>query len=225
MSKKQFYHLKANLRRIDPKNSFINQGRNLLSIDNGNYKEWLEEKILPDTRLIIEPKIDGCAIALSYVAGVLVKAINRKGKDKTEAIKRIKNIPYRLPVDISIQLRGELYDPNSRGTTSKSLVAGYLRKKVHIGKGLSFCAFQIFSTNLNHSSQLKELEQLGFKIPEFEITNRTSQVDLYLQLWKEGKLFQQYPTDGIVIKVNSRKFQKQLGETSNYQNWAYAVNL
>ena len=109
----------------------------------------------------------------------------------------------------------------SGGATSKSLVAGYLRKKVYIGKGLSFCAFQIFSTNLNHSSQLTELEQLGFEIPESETTNWTSQVDLYVQLWKERKLFHQYPTDGIVIKVNSRKFQKQLVETSYVSNLGF----
>ena len=80
-----------------------------------------------------------------------------------------------------------------------------------------------FNNDHNHSSQLIELQQLGFEIPESETTNRTSQVDLYVQMWKEGKLFKQYPTDGIVIKINSRKLQKQLGENSVCPNWAFAV--
>ena len=223
VSDKKFDHLEANLRRIDPNNSYFHQRRTLPSLDNGNYQEWLEEKILPDTRLIIEPKIDGVAIALSYEEGRLVKAITRKGIDKTESIKTIKNIPHRLPTHIDIQLRGELYGPNLSGSKSQALAAGHLRKKVPTGKGLSFCAFQIFNTELNHSSQLIELQQLGVEIPESETTNRTSQVDLYVQLWKEGKLFKQYPTDGIVIKINSRKLQKQLGENSVCPNWAFAV--
>jgi hypothetical protein len=33
---------------------------------------------------------------------------------------------------------------------------------------------------------------------------------MYRQFWKEGKLFSSYPTDGIVLSVNSRKLQKQL---------------
>ena len=223
MSDKPFDHLEANLRRVDLHNSYFHQKRVLLRIDNGDYQEWLEEKILPNTRLIIEPKIDGVAIALDYEAGTLVKAISRKGQNKTDVIKTIRNIPLRLPIKIDIQIRGELYWPNLICSKSQILSERNLRKKIPTGVGLRFCAFQIFNTDLNHSIQLVELKQLDFEIPESETTKRTSQVDLYVQLWKEGKLFKQYPTDGLVIKVNSRKLQKQLGENNVYSNWAYAV--
>ena len=79
-----------NLKRIDPKNSFFHKSRNLLCLNNTNYKEWLENKILPNTRLIIEPRIDGYALALSYQAGVLVRAITKKEKIKLRQSKQLK---------------------------------------------------------------------------------------------------------------------------------------
>ena len=223
MTDKKFDHLEANLNRVDPASSYFHQKRKLLSLNHGNHQDWLEERILSDTRLIIEPKIDGVSIALSYEYGALVKVISRKEKDKTENIKIIKNMPHQLPVKIDIQIRGELYAPNLKRAKSQALATEHLRKNFPSGEGLAFCAFQIFNTDLNHYSQLLALDQLGFEIPESETIKSTSQVDLYVQLWKEKKLFEQYPNDGLVLKVNSRKLQKRLGENSVSPNWAYAV--
>ena len=64
VSDAEFNQLENNLRRIDPKNDYFNQKLVLPSLDNGRPDEFLEN-LLPDTRLIITPKIDGCAIALA----------------------------------------------------------------------------------------------------------------------------------------------------------------
>ena len=108
ISDQEFDLLVSNLRRIDPSNSYFYQNKVLPSMGNGRYEEILET-LRPDTRLVLTPKLDGCAVGLMYSKGVLVKAITRKGKDKTEALKTIKNIPHKLPIPIDIQLRGELY--------------------------------------------------------------------------------------------------------------------
>ena len=49
--------------------------------------------------------------------------------------------------------------------------------------------------------------ELGFTIPKFVQAKRTSQVEVYRQAWLNGKLFNEYQTDGIVVKINSRKLQ------------------
>ena len=54
--------------------------------------------MLTDTRLLIEPKIDGIAIALQYRDGNLEKSISRKGIDVTNKIAEIQDIPLKLPV-------------------------------------------------------------------------------------------------------------------------------
>ena len=50
---------------------------------NGNYEEFLET-LLSNTRLNLTPKIDGFAVGFMYTNGKLVKAITRKGKEKTK---------------------------------------------------------------------------------------------------------------------------------------------
>ena len=121
-----------------------------------------------------------------------------------------KNIPQKLPINVDIQLRGELYGHGLSNTKSQALAGGHLRKKIPTGDGLSFCSYEILNSELNKHSQLIQLKKLGFEIPERKFTNFISEVHIYRKLWLEGKLFSKYPMDGIVLTKNSRKFQKQL---------------
>ena len=107
VSDKEFDQLENNLRRIDPKNDCLNQKLVLPSLDNGQPDEFLEN-LLPDTRLIITPKIYGVAIAQQYKNGCLIKAISRKGKDITDALRTVKNIPHNIPTNATLHVRGEL---------------------------------------------------------------------------------------------------------------------
>ena len=184
VSDRQFDQLENNLRRIDPKNDYFNQKLVLPSLDNGRLNEFLEN-LLPDTRLIVTPKIDGCAIALQYKNGSLIKAISRKGKDVTAALKTVKNIPHSISTKATLHVRGELFAPELEPARSKRLAAGLLRKKDPDGKGLAFCAFQIFNGELNYYSSLEVLQKLGFEVPEAEHTNFTSDVDRNRQLGRK----------------------------------------
>ena len=61
-------------------------------------------------------------------------------------------------------------------------------------------------------------------IPEYKSLKFTSQVEMFWQQWADKKLFANYPTDGIVIKINSRKLQL-LREKSYgvYPHWQMAI--
>ena len=209
VSDSHFDQLENNLRRIVPEDDYFNQKFVLPSLCKGKEQEFLK-KLLPNTRLIIAPKIDGCAVALSYENGILKKAISRTGKDVTNAIRTVKNIPQSISTRSTLHLRGELFGRDLPPANSQRLAAGFLRRRDPDGKGLSFCSFQILNGELNYFSSLQVLERLGFEIPDTEFTNYTSDVEQYRVFWKEGKLFSNYPTDGIVLTVNSRKLQKQL---------------
>ena len=105
----QFDKLEANLFRVDPKANYFSK-KSILplpSLPKDSIKEFLAG-LLPDTRLIIEPKIDGCAIALQYIDGELIKAISRKGLDLTNKIKKISDVPVKIKIEGLIQIRGEL---------------------------------------------------------------------------------------------------------------------
>ena len=62
----QFDKLEANLYRVDPKANYFSKKTilPLPSLPKDRIEEFIEG-LLPDTRLIIEPKIDGCAIRYS----------------------------------------------------------------------------------------------------------------------------------------------------------------
>ena len=67
-----------------------------------------------------ELKIDGNALALSYLDGVLVKAATRgdgsKGEEITENVRTINAIPLCLQIESPppwIEVRGEAFMPNA----------------------------------------------------------------------------------------------------------------
>ena len=66
----QFDKLEANLYRVDPKANYFTKKTilPLPSLPKDQFEKFIEG-LLPDTRLIIEPKIDGCAIAIQYIDG------------------------------------------------------------------------------------------------------------------------------------------------------------
>ena len=105
-------HLIKNLERISFENSIINyksEKKNLLSLGQGNVHEWLES-LLPNTRIILEPKIIGLDIGIQYLNGKVNKAINVNNQDITERVRSVKNIPSNIPIKNRIEIRGVLFD-------------------------------------------------------------------------------------------------------------------
>ncbi|MBO8205076.1 NAD-dependent DNA ligase [Prochlorococcus marinus] len=208
-----------------PEFDYFNQNKNRLlpKLAKENYKDFLGS-LLTKTRLSIQPKIDGCAIAIRYINGKFNKAITKKGFDVTSKIKQIKNVPDCIPIKRDFQIRGELYATNQVAGISQRIARKYLNDKKRIGDSLSFCCFQILNGRLNQYETLNYLKKCGFNTPESYFTNLTSEIEIYKKNWLERKIFAKYPTDGIVIKINSRKLQL-LRETSLSQNneWQYAI--
>ena len=219
-------HLLRNLERISPENSIFNYkpGRKaFLSLGHGNINEWLET-LLPNTRMILEPKIIGSGIGIQYLNGKINKAINENSQDITEIVRSLKNIPKKIRIKNRIEIRGVLYDDETgTGINNETEFIKPQDFKPQL-KRLRFCAFQIFHCNINHFQSLQELKNLNFEIPQTQFTNFISDIEIYLKCWKEGKLFKRYPTNGIVLKINSRKLQKYLGENNLSIHWAYAIN-
>ena len=222
----KFDHLLNNLEKVSFRKSIFNYeyGRKaFLSLGKGDICEWLE-KLLPNTRLILEPKIIGESIGIQYINGKLNKAINKYSRDITEEVNSIRSIPKSISVNQRMELLGVLY--NNKIKIQKKSREKFLEKdkKPAIGINPNFCAFQIFNCKLNQFQVLQELKNLNFEIPDNQYTNFVSDIEIYRQCWKDGKLFRNYPNNGIVMKINSRKLQKLLGENNISINWAYSIN-
>ena len=91
----RFEHLINNLQRITYEESIFNYTsgqKAFLSLGKGNSQDWLKE-LLPNTRIILEPKIIGLSIGIQYLNGELTKAINKNINDITKESKLLKIIP------------------------------------------------------------------------------------------------------------------------------------
>ena len=220
----KFDHLINNLERSPLRDSIFNykSGRKaFLKLGQENISEWFD-KLLPNTRLIIEPKIIGSSIGIQYLNGTINKAINDYSVDITEEVKSQQIIPTSIPIDKKIEIRGVLYEKVN--TINKKTQFIDIKKALTKQNEYDFCAFQILHCKINHFQALQELKNLNFDTPKTQLTRFLSDIDIYHQCWKQGKLFKSYPTSGIVLIINSRKLQKLLGENNHSINWAYSLN-
>ena len=222
-----FDELRATLVNLDPKHPILlspGGGSELLSLGNYSFISWYKD--LPNnTPVIVQPKIDGCAVALRYKYGRLVKAWNRKGKDITAAMRTVKGLPQQIEIIDTIEVRGELYGLTGH-TKSQRLAAGHMRKKAPTGEGLAFCAFEIMEKNEGDElTTLKLLLDQKFHVCGhiYINSNVIQKVKTLFEDWKDSLIFSRYPTDGLVVKVVDHKLQQELGSGSVAPRWAIAV--
>ena len=223
-----FDELRATLINLDPKHPILlspGGGSELLSLGNYSFISWYKD--LPNNPpVIVEPKIDGCAVALRYKYGRLVKAWNRKGKDITYAMRKVSNVPQQINfIEQNVEIRGELYGLTGH-TKSQRLAAGHMRKKAPTGEGLAFCAFEIMGKNEGDElTTLKLLLDQKFHVCGhiYIDSNVIQKVKTLHEDWKDSLIFSRYPTDGLVVKVVDHKLQQKLGSGSVAPRWAIAV--
>ena len=227
ISDEKFDAIKEALVKCNPKHPAlkkVEEGCVLSGLGTLPFAEWYS--YLPkNTPVIIEPKIDGCAMAVRYVDGLLVKAWTRKGIDKTYCMRMIEDLPKHIIAKGTVDIRGELYGKGLIPARSQRLAAGHLRKKQPSGMGLSFCAFQIFDGKGTEVSNLEQLVKWGFHVCGYikidkDVVNRVKK--LHSQ-WQDSLIFSRYPTDGIVVKVLDKDLQDKIGRTSIAPSWATAI--
>ena len=227
ISDKHFDEIKKALVAVSPNHPAlkkVDEGCVLSGLGTLPFAEWYS--YLPkNTHVIVQPKIDGCAIAVRYVDGILVKAWTRKNIDKTYCMRMVEDLPNSIDAKGTVEIRGELYGYNLIPARSQRLAAGHLRKKQPSGMGLSFCAFQIFNGKGTEVSNLGQLVKWGFTVCGHVKVTRdvVSKVKQLHSKWQDSLIFSEFPTDGIVVKVTDKDLQEEIGRTSIAPSWATAI--
>tara|TARA_R100001510_G_C7639960_1_gene197665 strand:- start:127 stop:906 length:780 start_codon:yes stop_codon:yes gene_type:complete len=227
ISDQKFDALKEALVKSNPKHPAlkeVGEGCVLSGLGTLPFAEWYS--YLPDNpAVIVEPKIDGCAIAVRYIDGVFSKAWTRKGIDKTYCMRLITDLPKQINAKGVVDIRGELYGRGLIPARSQRLAAGHLRKKQPSGMGLSFCAFQIFNAKGTEESNLQQLVKWKFHVcGHIKVQkNVVCGVKVLHTKWQDSLIFSRYPTDGIVVKVSDKDLQEEIGRTSVAPSWATAI--
>ncbi len=199
-----------------------------------------------------EMKFDGVALSLSYVNGLLTRAVTRgdgsRGDDVTANAKTIHSIPIRLAqgqdYPAEFEVRGEVFLPrkmfdkinaekedigepllaNPRNTASGTLK---MQDSSIVAKRRLDCYVyaMLGAENLisTHEQAVHLLEKWGFNVsPTYGKCGSIDEVLSYIESWETKRLDLPLDTDGVVIKVNSIPQQRLLGFTAKSPRWAIA---
>ncbi len=206
-----------------------------------------------EVRYVVELKVDGLAVSLTYENGILVRGATRGdgevGEDITENLKTVRSIPLRLkdPVPL-LEVRGEAYMPKeaflrlneSREEAGEQVfanprnaAAGSLRQldpRVTASRQLGFFAYgagRCEGIELTSQSGLLEyLSKAGFKVSDgYKIFDSIDGVIGYCRQWQERRFDLPYAVDGLVVKVDSLSQQERLGATMKSPRWAIAYKF
>ncbi len=196
----------------------------LLGLEKNCFLNWWET--LPGgTTIVVQPKIDGCAVGLRYKYGQLVDAYSRENPEITEIIRSVNSIPLSIDdsLKVEVELEGILYSPIFSTKSSKEQFVSNTKSLLSKNNSLSFVAFQIFSSKSDELTDLTQLQKWGFEIPITLRTDDPRQVKIWHSQWINNELFSNLPTNGIVAKCNSSSTKNSLGVSELSPNWARAL--
>jgi DNA ligase (NAD+) len=201
---------------------------------------------------VIEPKIDGLAINLTYEDGVLVRGATRgdgiQGEDVTVNLRTIPSVPLKMRGDglpSVAEVRGEVYMPlsgfrelNARvaelgqklAPNPRNAAAGSLRQKdssITASRPLAVWVYGLGALEgvqlASHWEELEWLREHGFRVNPFaERLETIEEVAKRCREWEQRRAELDYEIDGIVIKVDSLEQQRDLGALHSRPRWARA---
>ena len=219
-----------------------------------DFYERVRKSLNEDFEICCEMKFDGTSISLTYEKGKLVRAVTRgdgvKGDDVTNNVKTIRSIPLVLKGDNypeEFEIRGEILMPwdvfeklnREREAREEPLFAnprnaasGTLKQQnpaVVASRKLDAYLYYLLGDNLpcdGHYENLQEARKWGFKISDTTRKVKTlQQVFDFIKYWDTERKNLPVATDGIVLKVNSIRQQKNLGYTAKSPRWAIAYKF
>lgn len=245
--------LNKNFTQVAHKYPMLSLGNTYSESEVTNFYERVKKALNEDFEICCELKYDGTSISLTYEDGKLVRAVTRgdgeKGDDVTDNVKTIRTIPLVLHGDYpsTFEIRGEILMPwesfealnrereareeplfaNPRNAASGTLKSQ--NSSVVAARKLDAYLYYLLGEDLpadGHYECLQKAAQWGFKISEHMKKARTlEEVFDYINYWDTERKNLPVATDGIVLKVNSLRQQKNLGYTAKSPRWAIAYKF
>ncbi|MBF0452016.1 MAG: NAD-dependent DNA ligase LigA [Candidatus Magnetomorum sp.] len=198
---------------------------------------------------ILDEKIDGISIILTYENGMLVQAATRgngiEGNDVTDNVKTIASIPLKLEKPATLTVRGEIFIrlnvfndiERSEGISydsPRNLAAGAIRRKT--SRETAKIPLDMFIYDIvdgidlpsDHHYKLRDyLKSLGFQLnPQTHYFEQPddSFCSCIEQAVKDRK-DQEYEIDGLVVKISEQTVRDALGTTGRFPRWAMAYKF
>lgn len=219
-----------------------------------DFYERTERSLNEPFEIVAELKYDGTSISLWYEKGRLVRAVTRgdgsKGDDVTANVKTIRSVPLRLrgnDYPEEVEIRGEILLPwaefdrlnKEREEQEEPLFAnprnaasGTLKQQnptIVAARKLDAYLYYVLGEHLpadTHYGNLVAARRWGLKIPDvIKVCHNLQDIFDYIHYWDTERKNLPVATDGIVLKVNSLRQQKNLGFTAKSPRWAIAYKF
>lgn len=245
--------LNRNFTQVAHKYPMLSLGNTYSEGEVADFYERVRKALNEDFEICCELKYDGTSISLTYEEGKLIRAVTRgdgeKGDDVTDNVKTIRSIPLVLHGNYppSFEIRGEILMPwvsfealnrerelkeeplfaNPRNAASGTLKSQ--NSSVVAKRKLDAYLYYLLGEDLpsdGHYENLQIAKTWGFKISEHMRKARTLQeIFDYIKYWDTERKNLPVATDGIVLKVNSLRQQRNLGYTAKSPRWAIAYKF
>lgn len=246
--------LNKNFTQVEHKYPMLSLGNTYSESEVADFYERVRKSLNEDFEICCEMKFDGTSISLTYEDGKLVRAVTRgdgvKGDDVTDNVKTIRSIPLVLHGEgypKNFEIRGEILMPwtvfedlnrerelreeplfaNPRNAASGTLKSQ--NSAVVASRKLDAYLYYLLGDNLPHDGHyenLQEAEKWGFKISHITRKVRTlDEIFEFINYWDVERKNLPVATDGIVLKVNSLRQQRNLGYTAKSPRWAIAYKF
>lgn len=245
--------LNKNFTQVAHKYPMLSLGNTYSESEVTDFYDRVKKALNEDFEICCELKYDGTSISLTYENGKLVRAVTRgdgeKGDDVTDNVKTIRTIPLVLHGSYpeSFEIRGEILMPwevfeelnrekeareeplfaNPRNAASGTLKLQ--NSAIVASRKLDVYLYYLLGEELpcdGHYENLQAAAGWGFKTSEhMKKAHSLEEVFEYIRYWDTERKNLPVATDGIVLKVNSMRQQKNLGFTAKSPRWAIAYKF
>ena len=219
-----------------------------------DFYERVKKSLNEDFEICCEMKFDGTSISLTYEEGKLVRAVTRgdgtQGDDVTDNVKTIRSIPLVLHGEgfpREFEIRGEILMPwlvfeqlnkereereeplfaNPRNAASGTLKLQ--NSSVVASRKLDAYLYYLLGENLpgdGHYENMQAAASWGFKVSNIMRKCKILEEVLdFIRYWDVERKNLPVATDGVVLKVNSFRQQRNLGYTAKSPRWAIAYKF
>lgn len=245
--------INKNFMQVVHKYPMLSLGNTYSENEVTDFYERVKKSLNEDFEICCELKYDGTSISLTYEDGKLVRAVTRgdgeKGDDVTDNVKTIRTIPLVLHGNYPkiFEIRGEILMPwtvfeelnKEKETREEPLFAnprnaasGTLKLQnptLVASRKLDAYLYYLLGEDLpcdGHYENLQAAAGWGFKISGYtKKAHSLNEVFEYINYWNSERKNLPVATDGIVLKVNSLRQQKNLGFTAKSPRWAIAYKF
>lgn len=241
-------------KQVQHKYPMLSLGNTYSKEEVADFFDRVKRALNEDFEICCELKFDGTSISLTYIDGKLERAVTRgdgeKGDDVTANVKTIRTVPLVLSgsgYPSEFEIRGEVLMPwvvferlnEERAAAGEQLFAnprnaasGTLKlqdSSVVAKRSLDAYLYFLLGEELpaeGHYENLEAAKRWGFKISDTTCKCRTiDEVFAFIDRMDAERKNLPFATDGIVLKVNSLRQQRNLGYTAKSPRWAIAYKF